>query len=82
MTTTALNNLWTYLQGLTLAKSDREWLASKLLEPTEKQEETEPTTTAYKVKSLSPQIEKWSGCVSFTKEELEDDPRIKAIISR
>ena len=33
MTTLALNNLWTYIQGLSLAKKDREWLASKLIEP-------------------------------------------------
>lgn len=36
MTTIALNNLWTYLQGLALSQSDREWLASKLVVPTEK----------------------------------------------
>ena len=34
MTTVALNNLWTYLQGLKLSKKDREWLADKLIEPT------------------------------------------------
>ena len=34
MTTIALNNLWTYLQGLSLKQKDREWLAGKLLEPT------------------------------------------------
>lgn len=34
MTTIALNNLWTYIQGLSLKKKDREWLASKLIEPT------------------------------------------------
>ncbi len=34
MTSTALNNLWTYLQGLSLKQKDREWLAGKLLEPT------------------------------------------------
>lgn len=33
MTTFALNNLWTYIQGLSLKQKDREWLASKLLEP-------------------------------------------------
>ena len=36
MTAFALNNLWTYLQGLALSQSDREWLASKLIMPTEK----------------------------------------------
>jgi hypothetical protein len=33
MTTFALNNLWTYLQGLSLSQSDREWLADKLTMP-------------------------------------------------
>ena len=33
MTTFALNNLWMYLQGLSLSQKDREWLASKLIEP-------------------------------------------------
>ena len=33
MTTFALNNLWTYIQGLSLKQKEREWLASKLIEP-------------------------------------------------
>lgn len=33
MTTFALNNLWNYLQGLSLSQSDREWLADKLIMP-------------------------------------------------
>lgn len=33
MTTYALNNLWNYLQGLSLSQNDREWLAGKLREP-------------------------------------------------
>ncbi len=32
-TTFALNNLWTYIEGLSLKRKDREWLANKLLEP-------------------------------------------------
>lgn len=34
MTSIALNNLWSYIQGMSLKKQDREWLAGKLLEPT------------------------------------------------
>ena len=34
MTAIALNNLWSYIQGMSLKKKDREWLAGKLLEPT------------------------------------------------
>lgn len=33
MTAVALNNLWTYIEGLSLKQKDREWLAGKLLEP-------------------------------------------------
>lgn len=32
MTTSALNHLWSYLQGLSLSQSDREWLAGKHIE--------------------------------------------------
>ena len=32
MSTAALNNLWIYLQGLSLSQHDRNWLADKLLE--------------------------------------------------
>ncbi len=41
MSTLELNNLWTYIQGLGLVESDRDWLAGKLLEPIEKDEKTE-----------------------------------------
>ena len=34
MTALALNNLWTYIESLSLKKKEREWLAGKLLEPT------------------------------------------------
>ena len=40
MTIAELNNLWNYLQGLSLSQSDREWLAKKLLEPVEADAET------------------------------------------
>lgn len=33
MTKFALNNLWNYLQGLSLSQSEREWLANKLIMP-------------------------------------------------
>lgn len=39
MTTFALNNLWAYLQGLSLSQSDREWLANKLIMSKDKETE-------------------------------------------
>ena len=35
MSTAALNNLWTYIKGLSLSYSDRQWLAEHLIEPEE-----------------------------------------------
>lgn len=85
MTTFALNNLWTYLQGLSLSRSDREWLAGKLIEPTDEvsvEVEENLVGKPYKVIPVSPEIKKWSGCASFTEEEIESDPRLKALLSR
>ena len=36
----------------------------------------------YKVMPVSPDIEKWSGCATFAQEEIDADPRLKAILSR
>lgn len=61
MTTFALNNLWNYLQGLSLSQSDKEWLANKLVMPNE----TTGTTDAEKRKA---QFLKLAGSWSDTEE--------------
>lgn len=40
MSTAQLNNLWAYIDGMSLKKKDREWLAGKLLEPSAEEQET------------------------------------------
>ncbi len=35
-------------------------------------------TKGYKMKPVSPEIEKWSGCASFTEAEIASDPRLVA----
>ncbi len=40
------------------------------------------TKKSYQVREVDPEIEKWSGCTSFTTGEIENDPRLKAILSR
>ena len=37
MNAVSLNNLWSYLQSLSLTASNRKWLAEKLTEPVEEQ---------------------------------------------
>ena len=36
----------------------------------------------YKVIPVSPEISRWNGCASFSEEEIESDPRLKALLSR
>ena len=57
MTTMALNNLWNYLQGLSLSRSDREWLANKLVTSTE---ETESGSTDESMKRFLEMEGIWS----------------------
>ena len=33
MNSVSMNNLWTYIQGLSLTASNRKWLAERLIEP-------------------------------------------------
>lgn len=40
MSTAQLNNLWAYIDGMSLKRKDREWLADKLLEPSAEEQET------------------------------------------
>lgn len=61
MTSFALNNLWTYLQGLSLTHSDRQWLANKLIMTTEAS--AEPTAEERMARFLS-----MEGCWSETEE--------------
>ena len=89
MTTLALNNLWNYLQGLSLSQSDREWLAGKLIEPVkveekieEKEEVAAEPKKRRKLRPLSPEVEFLSNLhlKEFTQEELDADPLLAAIV--
>ena len=45
MTTVAMNNLWNYIQGLSLSRRNQAWLAERLLNASkqEKKVKTDPT---------------------------------------
>lgn len=44
MNTLSMNNLWNYLQGLSLTASNQRWLAERLLESSEKGSATKDDT--------------------------------------
>ena len=64
---TMMDKVLNYLRSLTVAKKESVKVAKK---------------KPYKVIPVSPEIRCWSGCASFSEEEVESDPRLKALLSR
>ena len=76
MTTFALNNLWTYLQGLSLSRAEREWLAGKLTEPVDNaaaNEKEEPISLTLKDLVIPDKLRRKRGCIKLTEEDLQDE---------
>ena len=46
------------------------------------QEQEAVQEKGYKTRAVAPDIERWSGCATFTQEEIDADPRKKAILER
>ena len=85
MTTMALNNLWSYLQGLALSRKDRNWLASKLMEATEKEVAETRHQQEYVKETLYRALDeveaaKRGELKMMTLEELEEELRAEGIL--
>lgn len=48
----------------------------------EKVEKEKSAKKSYQVREVDPEIEKWSGCTSFSTDEIVNDPLLEAILSR
>ena len=83
MNATSLNNLWTYLQGLTLTASNKRWLADHLYESAKKVEQ--PISHEEKL-SEAARIRKekekalWANMPRISKEELVPSQKILDIV--
>ncbi|MBR1515745.1 MAG: hypothetical protein IJ621_03235 [Paludibacteraceae bacterium] len=43
---------------------------------------TAETNVSYQSMAVSPEIEKWSGCVSFTEDEIHQDEKLQSILRK
>ena len=59
MNTISLNNLWSYLQGLSLSASNQRWLAARLIEASAAQ--AEAAEEEMKLAKLNALFGAWSG---------------------
>lgn len=83
MGTVSINNLWNFIQGLSLTAGDRKWLAGKLLEPSNADvavsDETTEDVGGY---IISPKRRKLMGSVTIDPKDIESDERLKYILSK
>ncbi len=83
MNTASLNNLWTYLQGLTLTASNKKWLADHLYEAA-KTEEKQPTREEALAEAARIRKEKekalWADMPKENKEDLKIAPWIEELL--
>ena len=71
MNTISLNNLWSYLQGLSLSASNKRWLGEQLIESSA-DKTTLPNGEEQKLKKLNALFGVWSG---------SDGERIEAVVN-
>lgn len=84
MTTTAINNLWIYLQGLALTSDESMWLSNKLAENAKKNQEKskkELVREKFKDMQISPEIMRMTGNVKMSDNDLNDE-RTRYILSK
>ena len=83
MGTVSMNNLWSFIQGLSLTASDRKWLASKLLEMSDA-DMIVPKDSADDVEGyiISPKRRKLMGSVTIDPKDIESDDKLKYILSK
>lgn len=74
MNITSLNNLWTYLQGLTLTTSNKKWLADHLYEAVRQEKQTSVSKVESHAAASAIRKEKekriWADVQKIKKEDL------------
>lgn len=81
MNAAAMNNLWNYLQGLSLTADNWQWLAERTKEKS-RSRDVSTVTTGKKKYRISPRMKKLMGCVKINNQDIENDDRLKYILSK
>lgn len=81
MNTASRNNLWNYLQGLSLSAADRNWLAEKLVSNPPATNKKPASTVKHGYK-FSPTVKELMGSVHIDPKDIENDDRLRYILSK
>ena len=77
MNAVSLNNLWSYLQGLTLTANNKKWLADHLYEAA--REETQTDNILKPIEQLSPELQ---AIIGFAKPDTQRKDDINGDFAR
>lgn len=78
----SMNNLWTYLQGLSLTADNWQWLAEKTSTMSMSVDSANKGIAGKKKYRLSPRMKKLMGSVKVKPQDVEGDDRLKYILSK
>jgi|GEM_PF-1361047 hypothetical protein len=81
MNAISMNNLWTYLQGLSLTADNWRWLAERTSQMSMSVHQQHATTGNKKYR-LSPRMKKLMGSVKINPQDVKSDDRLKYILSK
>ena len=76
----SMNNLWTYLQGLSLTADNWQWLVEKTSSMSV--DSANKGIAGKKKYRLSPRMKKLMGSVKVKPQDVEGDDRLKYILSK
>jgi len=74
MTSSSLNNLWNYIQGLSLTARNQEWLAARLKESAAKKNKSKMTKEEFfaGIDEARAQIDRGEGTTFTNKEDMNE----------
>lgn len=82
MNAMSMNNLWTYLQGLSLTADNWQWLAEKTSIMSMSIDSTNKEIAGKKKYRLSPRMKKLMGSVKIKPQDVEGDDRLKQVMRK
>ena len=80
MNAASLNNLWNYLEGLSLTDSNKRWLREKLSEPS--YSNPRPSAADYDVSMISPRVQHIMGSVELDEKAIANDDRLAYLLNK
>jgi hypothetical protein len=81
MNAVSMNNLWTYLQGLSLTADNWQWLAERMTEKSQSLKDNSATVVKKKYR-ISPRMKQLMGSVSIDPNDVENDDKLKYILNK